>query len=401
MTIFVCMKRFVLCLCLCFLAASTAGAYNDYRNHNIDSLELEVSRWTPDRVAKATEQELINLDNAYRELMIACSRLNNDKCEFYARKSLTITAPRGWEFAKCDAYRYIGMCFYGREKWDSAHFYYNLALEALYRMEAGATSPTAPNGYPQRQIDDQKSALYGTIGNIYNMQDSLDLAMDYYAKAAEIFDKWGWNESNSILYYNIGETWVEEADYNKAMDGYRKALDYADAASDSLLMANVWKGMGRVYLEKGRYSRAMRYLKKAESYYSAHVGEEEGFHLENLDFISRAMSAQKKRLYWILAAVCFAALLALSGILIRRIRSSKADSTTPSHTISSSDNVKLNDRELEILRLMAQGKTSAQIADEICLSAETVKWYRRKLFAKFEASNAAELIRRVTEEGII
>ena len=113
------------------------------------------------------------------------------------------------------------------------------------------------------------------------------------------------------------------------------------------------------------------------------------------------MSAQKKRLYWILAAVCFAALLALSGILIRRRRSSKADSTAPSHTISSSDNVKLNDRELEILRLMAQGKTSAQIADEICLSAETVKWYRKKLFTKFDVANAAELIRRVTEEGII
>lgn len=398
MRIFVCMKRFVLCLCLCFLAASTAGAYNDYRNHNIDSLELEVSRWTPDRVAKATEQELINLDNAYRELMIACSRLNNDKCEFYARKSLTITVPRGWEFAKCDAYRYIGMCFYAREKWDSAHFYYNLALEALYKMEAGATSPTAPGGYPQRQIDDQKSALYGTIGNIYNLQDSLDLAMDYYAKAAEIFEKWGWNESNSILYYNIGETWVEEADYGKAMDGYRKALDYAQAASDTLLMANVWKGMGRVYLEKGRYSRAMRYLKKAEAYYTAHVGEEEVFHQENLDSISRVMDARKALTYRILGVICGAFLIAAGYAFGLKLKKKKRDGDTENVR---GDGVKLNDRELEILRLMAQGKTTAQIADEIFLSAETVKWYRKKLFTKFDVANAAELIRRVTEEGII
>ena len=386
-------------MCLCILAASTAGAYNDYRNHNIDSLELEVSTWTPDRVAKASTQELINLDNAYRELMIACSRLNNDKCEFYARKSLTITVPRGWEFAKCDAYRYIGMCFYAREKWDSAHFYYNLALESLYKMEAGATSPTAPDGYPQRQIDDQKSALYGTIGNIYNLQDSLDLAMDYYAKAAEIFDKWGWNESNSILYYNIGETWVEEADYDKAMDGYRKALDYAQAASDTLLMANVWKGMGRVYLEKGRYSRAMRYLKKAEAYYTAHVGEEEDFHQENLESISRVLDAQKKVSFRALGAIGVAVLVA-AGIAIGLRRKRKSNSTSSSSPIKA-DGVKLNDRELEILRLMAQGKTTAQIADEICLSAETVKWYRKKLFTKFDVANAAELIRRVTEEGII
>ncbi len=393
------MKRFAgICICLVAMNLQPALGYNDHRNHNIDSLELAVSMWTPDRVAKASTQELIDLDNAYRELMIAFSNLSGDKCEFYARKSLTISVPHGWEYAKGDAYRYIGLRFYGKEQWDSAHFYYNLALESLNKMEAGATSPTAPDGYPQREIDDIKSALYGTIGNIYNMQDSLELAMDYYAKAAEIFDKWGWNESNSILYYNIGETWVEEADYNKAMDGYRKALEYADAASDSLLMANVWKGMGRIYLETGRYSRAMRYLKKAEAYYTAHVGEEEDFHQENLESISRVLDAQKKVSFRALGAICVAVLVA-AGIAIGLRRKRKSNSTSSSPI--KADGVKLNDRELEILRLMAQGKTTAQIADEICLSAETVKWYRKKLFTKFDVANAAELIRRVTEEGII
>ena len=393
------MKRFAgICIFLVTVSLQPAFGYFDHRNHNIDSLELAVSTWTPDRVAKASTQELIDLDNACRELMIAFSKLNDDKCEFYARKSLTITVPRGWEFAKCDAYRYIGMCFYAREKWDSAHFYYNLALEALYKMEAGATSPTAPDGYPQRQIDDQKSALYGTIGNIYNLQDSLDLAMDYYAKAAEIFEKWGWNESNSILYYNIGETWLEVADYGKAMDGYSKALDYAQAASDTLLMANVWKSMGRVYLETGRYSRAMRSLKKAEAYYSTHVGEDEGFHQENLDSISRVMDAQKTLSYRIIGVICCALLIAAGYAFGLRLKKKKRASDKEP---VKGDGVKLNDRELAILRGMAEGKTSAQIADEICLSAETVKWYRKKLFAKFDVSNAAELIRKVTEEKIV
>ena len=393
------MKRFAgICICLVAMNLQPALGYNDHRNHNIDSLELAVSTWTPDRVAKASEKELIDLDNACRELMIAFSKLNDDKCEFYARKSLTISVPHGWEFAKCDAYRYIGMCFYAREKWDSAHFYYNLALEALYKMEAGATSPTAPDGYPERQIDDQKSALYGTIGNIYNLQDSLDLAMDYYAKAAEIFEKWGWNESNSILYYNIGETWLEEADYSRAMDGYRKAMDYAETANDSLLMANVWKSMGRVYLETGRYSRAMRSLKKAEAYYSTHVGEDEGFHQENLDSISRVMDAQKTLSYRIIGVICCALLIAAGYAFGLRLKKKKrAADKEP----VKGDGVKLNDRELAILRLMASGKTTAAIADEICLSPETVKWYRKKLFAKFNVANASELIRRVTEEHIV
>ena len=40
-------------------------------------------------------------------------------------------------------------------------------------------------------------------------------------------------------------------------------------------------------------------------------------------------------------------------------------------------------------------------AESIFLSPETVKWYRKRLFTKFNVSNASELIRRVTEEHII
>ena len=52
----------------------------------------------------------------------------------------------------------------------------------------------------------------------------------------------------------------------------------------------------------------------------------------------------------------------------------------------------LSDREKEILDLLAKGYTSPQIAEALNLSAETVKWYRKKLLAKFDVANTAELI---------
>lgn len=61
----------------------------------------------------------------------------------------------------------------------------------------------------------------------------------------------------------------------------------------------------------------------------------------------------------------------------------------------------LTERELEILRLVAQGYTSPQIADELSLSAETIKWYRKRLLSKFEADNTAEMIKIAIENKLI
>ena len=61
----------------------------------------------------------------------------------------------------------------------------------------------------------------------------------------------------------------------------------------------------------------------------------------------------------------------------------------------------LNDREVAILRLLAEGYTSSRIASELSLSTETIRWYRKKLLLKFDADNAVALVRKATDSGII
>ena len=45
--------------------------------------------------------------------------------------------------------------------------------------------------------------------------------------------------------------------------------------------------------------------------------------------------------------------------------------------------------------------TSPQMADKIFLSLATIKWYRKRLLEKFEASNTAELISKAKEKGLV
>ena len=307
------MRRVLISLAL-LTALQTAFAYNDHRGFNLDSLERAVAVWTPDKMDKATQTELIALNRSYRDLMLGWQNLNADKCQFYALKALSISLPRHWEQANADAYRYIGQIFYAREQYDSALFYYGKALESVERMAAGATSPLSPDGYSQKDLDDSFSMLYGTIGNLQNMKGNIPEAMDYYAKAGEIFDRNGWNESNTVLWYNIGETWMDEGDLKKARQAYDKAVGYAKASADSLMLIFAYKGLGRLYMEKGETGKALKYLRDVNAYYTVHPDDSPVFRRENLEFIDNVLSRQKRQLGWMLGASVFIILL-LSALL--------------------------------------------------------------------------------------
>lgn len=53
----------------------------------------------------------------------------------------------------------------------------------------------------------------------------------------------------------------------------------------------------------------------------------------------------------------------------------------------------LSDREFEVLRKIASGRTISQIADELFLSANTVSTYRARLLEKLNLRTTADLIR--------
>jgi DNA-binding NarL/FixJ family response regulator len=62
------------------------------------------------------------------------------------------------------------------------------------------------------------------------------------------------------------------------------------------------------------------------------------------------------------------------------------------------DTVKpLTKREKEILRMIAQGKTSNEIGKELFVSPLTVETHRRNLMQKFSVKNVAELIKIASE----
>ena len=61
----------------------------------------------------------------------------------------------------------------------------------------------------------------------------------------------------------------------------------------------------------------------------------------------------------------------------------------------------LKEKEKIIAGYTAKGMTARQIADAMCLSPETIKWYRKRMLSKANATNMAELIAMLKDEGVL
>ncbi|MCL4156078.1 UNVERIFIED_CONTAM: hypothetical protein GTU68_010117 [Idotea baltica] len=58
-------------------------------------------------------------------------------------------------------------------------------------------------------------------------------------------------------------------------------------------------------------------------------------------------------------------------------------------------------REKEVLELVAKGKTTKEIAEELFISIKTVETHRSNLLSKFEVKNMISLLKLAMEYGYI
>lgn len=70
-------------------------------------------------------------------------------------------------------------------------------------------------------------------------------------------------------------------------------------------------------------------------------------------------------------------------------------------TADSSDLPMITKRESEILKLIADGLTNQEIADQLFISTFTVDTHRKNLLLKFNAKNTATLVKIVVSKGVI
>ena len=61
----------------------------------------------------------------------------------------------------------------------------------------------------------------------------------------------------------------------------------------------------------------------------------------------------------------------------------------------------LTAREVEVLRLMAQGLTDAQIAEQLMISSRTVSWHLSTIYSKIQVSSRSAATRYALEYHLV
>ena len=70
-------------------------------------------------------------------------------------------------------------------------------------------------------------------------------------------------------------------------------------------------------------------------------------------------------------------------------------------TMAKPINELLSDREMQVLQLIATGKSVGTIAEEISLSVNTISTYRTRILEKLNLTNNAELMRCAIDNGLV
>jgi DNA-binding NarL/FixJ family response regulator len=86
----------------------------------------------------------------------------------------------------------------------------------------------------------------------------------------------------------------------------------------------------------------------------------------------------------------------VSATLLKAITSSKTKKTS----VAKAD-TPLSDREIEILKLIAQEFSNGEIAEKLFISIRTVDTHRRNILEKLQLKNTAGLVRYAIEKALI
>ena len=390
------MKRIVpsIIFLMAFCHLSSAE-YIDHRGHNIDSLQAVVNNNAKD---SAYFNAVFNLASAYRQ--------SDPHFALELSRILVNEYPNhGWPRLAAAGADNISIYYRAKGVQDSALMWSLKAFDFIEDMRAGGR-------YDEDKIDDEYSRCCGGIGNVYCEMGDYEKSIEYYLKALEIFEKHNWIESKTILYGNLGYLYEETGDFKEAGRCLLKCMENAKESGDSAMVAFGHSQLGEYYFETGKYKKAQKEYLEADIYYSTHEDEEQERRLETLDNLNVIRQAQLK-MYRTITALAIVAVLLLTAVLIlfRKSRhqekvisetSEVFEETIDSLPVPKPDqDMNLNDREIDILKMLADGKDSKYMAEKLSLSLETIYWYRKRLRVKFNTNSTTAIISEAIRRGLI
>jgi non-specific serine/threonine protein kinase len=294
------------------------------------------------------------------------------------------------------------------DHWETALALVVLGLAAMYRGDhdlAEAYGQDALGRY-RRMVTDPRAPAWvcmvlHNLGVVAYAREDLSLAATRFDEALvrerEIQFSW----LAGITQANLGNVARDRGDHARALSCYREALALGKAHGDKRILAIAVDGAAGVAMARGQAERAGRLFGAA-----AALREEAGIPVDAplLRAWERGMAATRTAV----GEAAFAAALATGRAV--PLEASVAEVAALTKEVDAKEvaidegeaaaTYGLTTREMDVLRLLAAGRTDREIAETLFLSSRTVNTHTARIYAKLGVGSRAEAAAWAVRHGI-
>ncbi len=281
-----------------------------------------------------------------------------------------------------------------------------LAHDLIIQGEHTRARPLLEEGLTLCRKADSKGGLayaLSLLGQVALEQGDVAGASDYFTESLRLNQEVGHRQSVSRSFFFLASVMALQGDYVQAHTLYEEGLTIAITLEHRGLIASCLEGLATVVTAQGQPAWAARLWGAAHTMHQnrstslpqvMHIRDEQAqttarASLGEKAFVvareeGRAMSPQQ-------------VLTAQEPISITRQGVTEPTITRGKTRFPN----QLTRRETEVLRLVAEGLTDAQIAQKLVLSPGTVSWYVRSICSKLSVSSRTAATRAAIEQNLL
>jgi DNA-binding NarL/FixJ family response regulator len=208
----------------------------------------------------------------------------------------------------------------------------------------------------------------------------------------------GERQTITAALYTLATLAQAERDHERARDLFEEGLELSAALGNEADVAHCLEGLASIAGAEGRMVRAAR-LWGAEEALLERIEAAVYTYVPDRSLQQSRVAAARSQL----DEEAFAAAWAEGGTMTAEqiIEYALDRSATPETTVRESYPAGLSGREVEVLRLVAQGMTNAEVAKELFISSRTVGWPLGSVYRKLGFSSRTEATRFAVEHGFL
>jgi DNA-binding CsgD family transcriptional regulator len=241
-----------------------------------------------------------------------------------------------------------------------------------------------------RELGDKDgiASSYALRGRIALSKGSTFEARSLFEESVKLHREVGSRQSLTESLILLARVVAAQGDNRAAYILYQESLTIARALNHQWLIASVLEGLATMVAGQSEIVWAARLWGKAEALreaISVPISPVERANYESAVAASRTQLSEKA----FAAAWTQGRMLTLEQLLTAQGQQVSSPLTTPAAPPSSPHPAGLTTREVQILRLVARGLTSSEVAEELGLSEKTVSHHLTHIFNKTNSENRA------------